>query len=194
MNLAVYLSGRGSNFEAILAAIDAGSLNAKIVLVVSNNPDAQGLRTAERRGIATAVFERDKFASGEEFAGAMLNKLNEHKVEFIALAGYMRKIPPAVIRAYSKRIVNIHPALLPKFGGKGMYGHFVHEAVIAAGEKETGVTIHYVDEIYDHGVIIAQCPVPVMPDDTPETLAQRTLAAEHKFYPEVLAKLFRRLK
>lgn len=189
MNLAVFLSGRGSNFQAILDAIAAGRLEAEVTLVISNIPNAPGLDLAREHGIATAVFERATYPSGEAFGGAMMEALRAHRVDFIALAGYMRKVPPAVIRAFAKRIVNIHPALLPRHGGKGMFGHFVHEAVIAAGEKVSGATVHFVDEIYDHGDIIAQRTVLVLPDDTPESLAARVLEIEHQLYPEVLQKL-----
>ena len=118
-------------------------------------------------------------------------RLKAHKIDYIALAGYLKLLPPAVVAAYQRRIVNIHPALLPKYGGKGMYGHYVHEAVIAAGDKESGVTIHVVDEIYDNGQILEQAKVPVLPDDTPETLAARVLEQEHKLYPRALNKLIK---
>lgn len=188
MNLAVFLSGRGSDFKAILDATRSGKLNARVVLVISNNPDAGGLKIADASGIPTAVFDRSQYADGAEFGGEMLAALREKRVELIALAGYLRKIPPTVIRAYPRRILNIHPALLPKFGGKGMFGLNVHQAVIAAGETESGVTIHLVDEVYDHGEIVAQSRIPVRSDDTAESLASRVLDLEHSFYPEVLQK------
>jgi phosphoribosylglycinamide formyltransferase-1 len=188
-NFAIFLSGRGSNMTAILDAIDNRKLDAKVVLVASNNSDAPGLRVAEDRGIPTAVFDRSAYEDGEEFATYMLFTLAEHKVDLIVLAGYLRRIPPKVVTSYKRRIINIHPALLPRHGGKGMFGMNVHRAVIESGEKETGVTIHYVDEIYDHGAVIAQRTVPVLPDDTPESLAQRVLVVEHQIYPEVLQML-----
>lgn len=189
VKLAVFLSGKGSNFSAILKAIDEGRLNARVVLVISNNPEAGGLTTAREEGIATAMFDRSLFSDGERFGREMLNTLQFHGIELICLAGYLRKVPPMVLRAFPQRVVNIHPALLPKFGGKGMWGHFVHEAVIAAGESESGATAHYVDEIYDHGAIIAQRKLSVRPGETPQSLAERVLEIEHQLYPEVLQQL-----
>ncbi len=189
MNLSIFLSGTGSNFKAIAAAIERGELEARIVLVASNKTDAPGLEAARGMGLSTAIFDRSTFPDGASFAAYMLSTLEEHKVDFIALAGYMRKIPSRVINAYRNRIINIHPALLPRFGGKGMYGLSVHRAVLDAGVSESGVTIHCVDEIYDHGEIIAQRKVPVLPEDTPEELAARVLKVEHQFYPEVLQRL-----
>ena len=189
MNLAIFLSGSGSNFIAIASAIESGELNARISLVGSNRPDAKGLEIASRMNILTAVFDRAEFSNGKEFADYMLTTLDKYAVEFIVLAGYMRKIPPIIVKKYRRRIVNIHPALLPQFGGKGMYGMNVHRAVVESGVKESGVTIHYVDEIYDHGEIIDQTRVPVLSGDTPELLAARILEVEHQFYPKVLQRL-----
>ncbi len=187
--IAVFLSGKGSNFSAILAAIQSGRLKAEVALVVSNTPEAGGLQIGREHGILSVVIERASFASGEEFGMKMLDLLGTHNIDLIALAGYMRKIPPLVIKAFPKKIVNIHPALLPKFGGKGMFGHYVHEAVIAAGETESGATVHYVDEIYDNGEIICQRKLNINPGETPESLAARVLELEHQLYPEVLQKL-----
>jgi len=186
MNIAVFLSGHGSNFESIAAAIERGDLNASIVLVASNRSNARGLQTAKEMELHTAVFDRKKFSEGKDFADYMLKVLHEHKTDYIVLAGYLRKIPPRVVRVYRNRITNIHPALLPKFGGQGMYGMNVHNAVIESGDKETGVTVHFVDEIYDHGEIIDQVRVPVPDDSTPESLAAMVLKHEHRFYPQVL--------
>lgn len=189
MNIAVFLSGTGSNFLSIARAAQDGKINVRIVLVISNREEAKGLRHAEGMGIPTTVFDRSKWADGNAFGQEMLKTLNSFNVEFIVLAGYLKKIPPLVIRAFSKKIVNIHPALLPEFGGKGMFGMNVHRAVIEAGEAETGVTIHYVDEIYDNGEIIDQRRVAVLKNDSPESLAARVLKVEHEFYPEVLGRL-----
>lgn len=189
MNIAVFISGTGSNFLAIAKAIDEGKLKAAITLVGSNKPDAPGLTTARELGLYTEVFQRSDFPDGTSFADFMLSKLNDRNVDLIALAGYLRKIPQKVIRKYRNRIVNIHPALLPDFGGKGMYGLNVHRAVIESGVEETGVTVHYIDEIYDHGSIIEQSRVPVYPGDTPDTLQARVLKTEHSLYWEVLQKL-----
>ncbi len=189
MNIAIFLSGRGSNFVSIAEAIKKGELDAKIVLVASNRPDANGLKTARAMGLPTAVFNRSEFDDGGSFADFMLEKLEEHNADYIVLAGYLRLMPPRVVRAYRNKIVNIHPALLPKFGGKGMYGMNVHRSVLESGEKETGVTVHYVNEKYDQGEIIAQERVVVKPDDTVEKLARRVLEVEHRFYPEILQKI-----
>ena len=194
MNLAVFLSGTGTNFTAIAEAANEGRIPVIITLVAGNKPDAPGLQKARDMNIPTALFVRPDFPDGKSFANYMLSVLRKYDVDFIALAGYMRKIPPRVIRAYRNRIVNIHPALLPRFGGKGMYGITVHLAVIEAGVTETGVTVHYVDEEYDRGEIIEQRRVPVLPDDTPETLAARVLKVEHELYPEVIGKLAENFK
>jgi phosphoribosylglycinamide formyltransferase-1 len=193
MKLAVFLSGKGSNFLSILNAIDAGRLVADPVLVISNTSTAGGLQIAEARGIGTRVFDRARYESGEQFATDMLTALKNADANFIALAGYLRKIPPPVIRAYANRILNIHPALLPKFGGKGMFGEHVHQAVLDAGETESGVTIHLVSELYDEGEIVAQRRVKVYPDDDVHSLAARVLAVEHELYPEVLAQFAARM-
>lgn len=184
--IAVFLSGRGSNFSAILDAIDRKLLDAEVSLVISNDLDAGGLLTSIRRQIPTVVLERACFKTGNEFSAKMLGCLRSHKIDLIVLAGYMRKIPPAIIREFPRRILNIHPALLPKFGGKGMFGHFVHEAVISAGETESGPTVHLVDEIYDHGEILGQRAIPVLPGETPESLAKRVLEIEHQLLPETI--------
>jgi phosphoribosylglycinamide formyltransferase 1 len=186
LHLGVFASGRGSNFSAILEAIDRGRLNAEVRLLVANQPGAGALGTASGRGIPASVISSSGFASRDLFVAALFSALRGHGVDFIALAGYMKKIPVEVIREYRNRIVNIHPALLPSFGGKGLYGHFVHEAVLAQGCKVTGVTVHLVDEEYDRGPIVAQRAVPVEEGDTPETLAARVLVTEHKIYAETL--------
>ncbi|HHS14068.1 MAG TPA: phosphoribosylglycinamide formyltransferase [bacterium] len=186
LDLGVFASGRGSNFEAILDAIGQGRLQARPRLLISNNPEAGALMIARRHAVPTAVVSRSDFSEREAFVREMQRHLDNHQVEIIALAGYMKKIPPEIIGRYRQRIVNIHPALLPSFGGRGMYGLRVHEAVLEAGCKVTGVSIHLVDEEYDRGPIIAQRCVPVEPADTAESLAERTLRMEHTLYPEVL--------
>ena len=189
--LAVFVSGSGSNLQALIDATKAGILSARIVLVVSNRRDAYGLERAANASIDTFVFKTKKFPTPEDAGRALLDRLKEYKIDYIALAGYLRLLPIEVVREYRNRIVNIHPALLPKYGGKGMYGHFVHEAVIASGDKESGVSVHIVDEIYDHGNVLEQVRVPVLPDDTPDTLAARVLEQEHKIYARVLEKLIK---
>ena len=187
--IAVFISGGGSNLQALIDGSKAGILSARIVWVVSSLAKSYGLTRAENEGIETFVFKPKKYPSPEAAAEDLLAKLQERKIDYIALAGYLKLLPSSVVAAYSKRIVNIHPALLPKYGGKGMYGHHVHEAVLASGDKESGVTIHLVDEIYDHGKILDQARVPVLPDDTPDSLAARVLEQEHKLYPRALNKL-----
>ncbi len=194
MRLAVLLSGRGSNFESILRAIDEGRLSAEVALVASNNPEAKGLATAASKNIPTAVFDRQAFDDGGKFAQFMLDTFARYEVDILILAGYLRKIPPRVIDAYEGRILNIHPALLPRHGGKGMYGLKVHQAVLDAGETETGVTIHLVQREYDQGPIVTQEYVPVLPGDTAEILAARVLKVEHATYPRAIQEYILKMK
>ena len=146
---------------------------------------------ASKAGIDTFVFRIKDYESKGAAERDLLEMLDEYGVEYIALAGYLKLIPVSVVQKYNGRITNIHPALLPKYGGKGMYGHHVHEAVIAAGDKESGATVHLVDEIYDNGKILEQEKVPVMPDDDPDALAARVLKIEHTIYPRALENLIR---
>jgi phosphoribosylglycinamide formyltransferase-1 len=187
--LAVFISGSGTNLQSIMDRCADGTIPGKVVLVLSNKPNAYGLVRAQEAGIDTVVHNRKKFPDGKAADERLLELLNQHEVDIIALAGYLKMIPPEVVRKYHNRILNIHPALLPKYGGKGMYGHHVHEVVLASGDKESGVTIHLVDEIYDHGKIVAQEKVPVLPNDTPDDLAARVLAVEHQLYPRVLKEM-----
>lgn len=190
--LAVFCSGTGSNFTALHRAIADRGLRAEFVLCISNRSQCGAMEFARAEGIETLHISEKQFDSQEAFAGAMLGALRSRGVETVLLAGYMRKIPEAVTRAYTGRILNIHPALLPKFGGEGMYGIHVHTAVLAAGEKESGATVHFVDEEYDRGEILLQGRVPVMETDTPESLALRVLECEHRLYPDALEKLLER--
>jgi len=180
--LAVLASGRGSNLQAIIEHFDnlARVRVAKVVLVASNRPDSPALIRA-----ATASIEIANFEAADD-GTQLLELLRKFRVDLVVLAGYLKRIPPSVIREYAGRIINIHPALLPAFGGEGMYGARVHEAVIASGARETGVTVHLVDDEYDRGPIVAQWRVPVEPSDTPESLASRVLAVEHVVYPRVI--------
>jgi len=189
--IAVFVSGGGSNLQSLIDATRAGVLHAEIALVVSNLRKAYGLQRAKDAGIDRFVYKVKKYASPEEASAALQEQLREHGIEYIALAGYLKLLPAEVVATFRNKITNIHPALLPKFGGKGMYGHHVHEAVLAAGEKESGVTIHLVDEIYDNGQILDQVKVPVEAEDTPESLASRVLKQEHRLYPRVLQKLIK---
>lgn len=189
MNIAVFASGRGSNLVAILNAIKEGRLNARVSVVISNNSNAGALEIARANGIDALHISRKQFSSDEDYVKKILYELKSRNIELIVLAGYMKKIPPEIIREYPNRILNIHPALLPAFGGLGMYGMNVHKAVIDYGVKITGVTVHIVDEEYDHGPIVMQRAVEVRDDDTPETLAERVLKVEHEIYPQAI-KLF----
>lgn len=189
MNIAVFASGRGSNLMAILNAIKEGKLNARVSVVISNNSNAGALEIARANGIDALHISRKQFSSDEDYVKKILHELKSRNIELIVLAGYMKKIPPEIIREYPNRILNIHPALLPAFGGLGMYGMNVHKAVIDYGVKITGVTVHIVDEEYDHGPIVMQKVVEVKDDDTPETLAERVLRVEHEIYPQAI-KLF----
>jgi phosphoribosylglycinamide formyltransferase 1 len=186
MNIAVFASGRGSNFQAILHAIDAGLLPARIVVLISNKSDAGAIEIARAHNISAQHLSQKMFSSEEALADAMLEVLEKEHAEFIALAGYMKKIPAHVIQQYRNRIVNIHPALLPSFGGEGMYGRRVHEAVLASGVKVSGATVHLVDEEYDRGPILLQKTVTIVSDDTPDSLAAKVLKIEHEIFPLAL--------
>ena len=186
MNIAIFASGRGSNFQAILSAIDAGLLSARVTVLISNRSDAAALDIARTRKIQTSHLSQKMFPSEEALVEAMLNVLSQQRAELLVLAGYLKKIPLQVVRRYRNRIVNIHPALLPLFGGPGMYGHFVHEAVIASGVKVSGATVHLVDEEYDRGPIVMQKTVEIIQEDTPELLAAKVLKIEHEIYPLAL--------
>jgi phosphoribosylglycinamide formyltransferase-1 len=179
----------GSNMQAILDAIAAGALPAEARIVICNNSGARALERARAAGVPGLHLSAAALGSEEALDRAMLEALRGHGVGLVVCAGYMRKVGPRVLAAYTRRMLNIHPALLPRHGGKGMYGIRVHEAVLAAGERETGVTIHLVDEVYDHGPIVAQARVPVQPGDTPEALQARVLQAEHRLYPETLRRI-----
>jgi formyltetrahydrofolate-dependent phosphoribosylglycinamide formyltransferase len=177
--VAVAVSGRGSNLEALLRALGADA-PARVVLVVSNRPDAAALDRAREHGIPAEVLSHP--ADGREW----LDRLAHYRVDLLVLAGYLKLVPAAVISHYRDRIINVHPALLPAFGGRGMYGHHVHHAVLTSGARESGATVHLVDEVYDRGRILAQGRVPVLPGDTAEALAARVLAVEHRLLPAVV--------
>jgi phosphoribosylglycinamide formyltransferase-1 len=189
LRIAVFASGTGSNFKTIVKAIEQGELHAKIAGLISNNPDAGALEFARSRGIPAENINEKLFPRENELETAILNTLESWRANFILLAGYMKKISPEIIKKFNNRILNIHPALLPDFGGKGMYGLNVHEAVIRSGTKVSGVTVHIVNNEYDAGPIVLQRAVPVLEDDTPESLQKRVLKEEHKIYKEAI-KLF----
>jgi formyltetrahydrofolate-dependent phosphoribosylglycinamide formyltransferase len=179
MRIAVAISGRGSNLEALLRALEPGA-PAAVVLVLSDRADAVGLARARERGIPAEVISQPE--DGDEW----LTLIRNAQADLVVLAGYVKLVPAPVIAAYRGRIINIHPALLPDFGGKGMYGSRVHQAVLASGVRETGATVHLVDEVYDRGAVLAQARVPVLPGDTPERLAERVLEVEHRLLPAVV--------
>lgn len=178
IRVAVFASGRGSNLEALFDALE-GRRDAAVVLVASDRADAPALDRARRRGVETAVVSA-------VVAGDMLAMLDRARVDWIVLAGYLKRVPGEVVRRYRNRILNIHPALLPAHGGKGMYGERVHAAVLKAGEKVSGASVHLVDEEYDRGLVVAREEVPVEPADTPATLAARVLQVEHRLLPAVV--------
>lgn len=186
MNIAVFASGRGSNFEAILNAIHRGELPARVSLLVSNKSGTGAIELAQLNRITAVHLSPLQFPDEDAYVNRLLGLLHEHAVELIALAGYLKKIPVGVIRQYRNKIVNIHPALLPKFGGAGMYGVHVHEAVIEAGERQSGATVHLVDEEYDRGAILLQQTVDIAAGETAESLAAKVLQIEHTLYPLVL--------
>jgi phosphoribosylglycinamide formyltransferase 1 len=179
LRIAVAVSGHGSNLEALHRALEPSS-SAAIVLVLSDRADAPALDRARGWGISAQTLSQP--GSAEQW----LEQLRSHRVDLVVLAGYLKLVPAPIIAAYRGRIINVHPALLPAFGGKGMYGRRVHEAVLASGARETGATVHLVDEIYDHGAVLAQSRVPVLPGDTPESLARRVLEVEHRLLPTVV--------
>ncbi len=186
--IAIFASGTGSNAQKIIEHF-RGSSKAKIALIVSNKSEAGVLKIAEENDIPTLILEKEKFFRGNGY----IVELKENKIDFIVLAGFLWKIPAVLLKAYPKRIINIHPALLPKYGGKGMYGSYVHEAVLTAKEKESGITIHYVDEHYDNGDIILQIKCPVLENDNAASLAHRIHALEHANYPVIIEELVSQL-
>jgi phosphoribosylglycinamide formyltransferase-1 len=180
-NVAIFASGAGSNAQKIIDQFRDSSF-IKIALIVSNKKGAGVLSIAEKEHIPVLLIDKEQFINGN----AYVPELKQHSIDFIVLAGFLWKIPSALIGAYPNKIINIHPALLPKYGGKGMYGRFVHEAVVAAKDKASGITIHYVDEQYDHGNIIFQESCIVEPTDTADSLAQKIHLLEHTHLPRVV--------
>ena len=179
----LFASGTGSNVENILKYFKINN-EIEVVSVFSNNPKALVLAVAAHHNVPTYVFDKEGLTDGR-----VLNKLLTLRPDLIVLAGFLWKMPEQIVQQYSNKIINIHPALLPKFGGKGMYGHFVHEAVVAAGEKESGITIHYVNEHYDEGGTIFQSSFPVLPSDTAEDVAKKGQVLEHRDFPRVIESL-----
>ena len=189
MNIAVFASHGGSDLQAIIDGCKGGKIDACVAVVISNNGESMALQRANDAGIPNYHMSAKKYGSEETLAKEILSVLDKYSINMIFLAGYMRMLHISILEKYNNRIFNIHPALLPKFGGKGMYGINVHTAVIAAKEKETGITIHRVNAEYDSGEIVAQTKVSVYENDTPETLAARVLEREHEFLVEVISDI-----
>jgi len=192
LRVGVLASGGGTNLQSLIDACEAGRVDGAVVVVVSNNSKAGALQRARQHGIPARHLSNYHYADEGELDRAFVELLRSYDVNLVAFAGYMKKRGPAFLSAFPNRILNIHPALLPgPHGGAGKYGLRVHESVLAAGDDVTGVTIHLVDERYDHGPVVARREVPVLPGDTPESLQQRVLAVEHELYPAVLAAVAR---
>ncbi len=189
MNLGFLVSHNGSNMQAIIDACKSGKLSAIPIVAISNNKDSGALQRATSECMAVFHINSKTEGSEESADRKIAQVLSSYNVDIVILAGYMRKIGSEILKKFPNRVINIHPALLPKFGGQGMYGHNVHAAVLSAGEKETGVTIHLVNEEYDKGRILSQASVPVLSNDTCESLSKRVLELEHKLYPETIADI-----
>ena len=189
MKLGFLASHGGSNMQAILDGCANGSIAAQPALLVCNNPGAKALERAANAGMQVVVLNRKTHPDPEQLDAAMLEALEAAGVELVILAGYMKKIGPRVLSRFQNRILNIHPALLPRFGGQGMFGINVHQAVLGAKELETGATVHVITDVYDEGPILQQVRVPVLPGDTPESLQARVLEQEHQLYPDTIAKI-----
>jgi phosphoribosylglycinamide formyltransferase-1 len=183
-NIAIFASGSGSNAEKIMEHF-SGHKTVKVKLLISNNPDAGVLKKAKKYAIPAFIIQKKELNA----AGRVVNFLNKNNIDLVVLAGFLLLVPKEIVNAFPKKIVNIHPALLPKYGGKGMHGMHVHEAVQKAAEKETGISIHYVNEHYDEGNIIFQATCPVFKEDTAEKIASKVLALEHANYAAIIEKL-----
>ncbi len=180
-------AGRGSNMQAIIDACKSGKVAGEVAVVIGVKSDAPAMERAANQGIKTAAISPKSFENVQDYDDEVLKTLKDNKIDLICLAGYMRVLGQNIVDAYRNAIMNVHPALIPSFCGKGMYGHHVHEAVIARGVKFSGATVHLVDEEYDTGPIILQLIVPVEQDDTPDTLAARVLEKEHETYAEAVS-------
>jgi phosphoribosylglycinamide formyltransferase 1 len=188
INIALFASGSGSNVENIIRYFQSNT-NIAFPLILSNKADAYVHQRAKDLGVPSVTFSKKELEEGK----IILRLLQENKVDFIVLAGFLLKVPSYLVSAFPNKIVNIHPALLPKYGGKGMYGRYVHEAVVAAGEQESGITIHYVNDHYDDGNIIFQAKCPLLPTDTAEDVAEKVYQLEYEHYPRVIEKLLQQL-
>ena len=183
-NIAIFASGSGSNTENIIRYFRENEA-IQVSLVLSNRSDAYVLERAHRLGVPCNVFPKEDWVAGDE----ILAVLQEYHIDFVVLAGFLVRVPDLLLHAYPNKIINIHPALLPKFGGKGMYGNRVHEAVVAAGEKKSGITIHYINERYDEGNIVFQAVCPVLPTDSPEDVAKKVHALEYEHFHRVIERV-----
>jgi phosphoribosylglycinamide formyltransferase-1 len=190
LRIAVLISGGGTTLKNLIDKIRAGKLDAEICLVISSNPTARGLDLARDANIPALVIERKSASSPEAFSAAVFDPIRAHGAQLVVMGGFLKLV--LIPDDFTGRVVNIHPALIPAFCGHGMYGHHVHEAVLASGARQSGCTVHYVDNEYDHGPIILQRAVPVLDDDTPESLAARVFTAECEAYPEALRQIARR--
>ena len=189
LNLAVFISGSGSNLQSIIDACEAKDYPAKVKLVVSNNPEAYGLVRAKNANIPSVIINHKSFKTRQDFESAITKELKKQPIDLICLAGFMRILTADFISQWPDQIINTHPSLLPKFGGEGMFGDNVHKAVIAAGETQSGASIHYVIPEVDKGRLIAQISVPVLENDTYETLGERVRAEEHELYVNAIKKI-----
>lgn len=189
--LAVMISGGGTTLHNLIDLIRTGKLDASIVLVISSNPQAKGLQYASEAGIPSLVIEKKGYAEDAAFRDANFDAIRASAADLVVMAGYLKHV--LIPGDFTGRVINIHPALIPAFCGKGMYGQRVHEAVLAAGARQSGCTVHFVDNEYDHGPIILQRTVPVLDDDTPTSLAARVFAQECEAYPEAIRKVARSL-
>lgn len=196
--IAVFASGAGSNAQKLIEYFNHSPFTdienpkmpaARVSIIITNKPTAGVIKIAENENLPVLIIEKERFFRGDGY----VTELKSHETDFIVLAGFLWKIPQTLIEAYPRKIVNIHPALLPGYGGKGMYGSFVHQAVLEAKEIQSGITIHLVDEHYDKGDIVFQAFCPVEPTDTPDTLAQKVHQLEHQHYPKVVEKLIKEL-
>jgi phosphoribosylglycinamide formyltransferase 1 len=194
--IGVLISGGGTNLQAIIDSCESGILKdtGEVAAVISNRAGAFGLERAKKHNIPAVFIDPKRSDNSKIYCAELTKEFKKYKVDLICLAGFLSKLEKNFVKEFKGRILNIHPALLPKFGGKGMYGHHVHEAVIAAGDSCSGATVHWVDEEYDHGNIVKQGKVPVFGIDTPETLAKRVLEVEHEIYPEAIKSVIEKLK
>lgn len=188
LNIAVLISGSGSNLQSIINAVESGYINGKIELVISNNKNAYGLERAKKHNIDALYVSKQEYPDNEDFDRVIIDNLKEKQIDLVVLAGYLKILTSKFIKEYENKIINIHPSLLPAFGGEGYYGHYVHQAAIKKGVKYSGATVHLVNDVVDGGYIIDQDIVKVSFDDTAETLAKKVLEIEHRLLPKVIKK------